>query len=161
MSGKPVVTRCEYCGAKTGGVEACVARINELLAQAQQDARYAGVYRLAFDTFCMQHPERYGVSAKSYAAHLMGLCHGLEHADRPNSYWAIPAWLNEPRDLEKPQLLPRRGDLTIASLHGAQSPEEYAARVRGWAQSVWRAYDSQQALARTWLHRALGARTSQ
>ena len=90
--------RCESCGGETGGIDGCVMRVNELLVQAQQDARYAGVYRLAF-AFCMQHPERYCVSAKWYAAHLMGLCHGIEHAARPQTYWAIPAWLNRPHNM--------------------------------------------------------------
>src|SRR4029453_1073717 len=99
------MTTCECCGAALGGLDACVAAMQQMLVQAQQDARYAGVYRLAFDAFCMQHPERHGVSAKAYAAHLMGLCHGIEHADRPNQYWSIPKWLNRPRHLEKPPLL--------------------------------------------------------
>lgn len=144
------------CGAALGGVEGCVARTHDLLVQAQQDARYAGVYRLAFDAFCMQHPERYGVSAKSYAAHLMGLCHGIEHADRPNTYWAIPAWLNRPRDIPKPPLLKNRGTVTIADLDDAASPEEHASRVRAWAQNVWQAYASQHATARAWLQQAVG-----
>jgi hypothetical protein len=103
----------------------------------------------------MQHPERYGVSAKSYAAHLMGLCHGIEHRDRPTSYWSIPAWLNRPRDLQKPPLVGDRGALTIAHLAGVASPEEHAARVREWAECVWEAYASQHAFARGWLAQAL------
>ena len=151
------MTTCEACGAALGGTAACVAAMQEMLVKAQQDARYAGVYRLAFDAFCMQHPEKYGVSAKSYAAHLMGLCHGVEYAGRPNTYWSIPAWLNGPRgDLQKPPLLERRGDMTIADLSGASSPGEYAERVRAWAASVWQAYAPQQRMAREWLREALG-----
>ncbi len=99
---------CHECGAALGGVDGCVAAINELLVRAQADAQYAGLYRLAFDCFCMQHPERQCVSAKSYAAHLMGLCHGLERHAVPLTYWAIPKWLNTPRALVKPPVLPDR-----------------------------------------------------
>lgn len=147
---------CPLCGAVLGGTEGCVTRSQQLLVQAQQDARYAGVYRLAFDAFCMQHPERYGVSVKSYAAHLMGLCHGIEHADRPNTYWAIPAWLNHPRDILKPSLVANRGAITIADVPGDALPDEHASRVRAWATSVWLAYAPQHALAREWLKQALG-----
>jgi uncharacterized protein DUF5946 len=150
------MTPCDACGAALGGTEACVAAIQRMLVQAQQDARFAGVYRLAFDAFCLQHPERHGVSAKSYAAHLMGLCHGIEHANRPHQYWSIPAWLNRPRNLVKPPLLQHRGDVTIADVVGSASPEEHAERVRAWANSVWQAYASQQHLARAWLGQALG-----
>ena len=151
-----MMAKCELCGGAAGGVEACISRANELLAQAQQDVRYAGVYRLAFDAFCMQHPERYGVSAKSYAAHLMGLCHGIEHSGRPGSYWAIPAWLNHPRDLVKPPLINNRGTLTIADVPSGLPPDEHTARVRAWAASVWQAYAAQQQTARGWLNQAMG-----
>jgi len=116
------------------------------------------VYRLAFDAYCMQHPEIHGVSPKSYAAHLMGLCHGIEHTDRPQTYWAIPQWLNTPRPLQKPDVPGRRGKMTVADVCGASSPDEHGKRVRAWAESVWRAYASQQQLAREWLRQALAPR---
>jgi hypothetical protein len=149
-------TPCPLCGAPVGGLDACVDHVNQLLAQAYAEANYAGVYRLAFDAFCMQHPERYCVSAKSYAAHLMGLCHGNEHADEVQSYWAIATWLNTPRDLIKPELLTKRGTMTIADMRGAASPREHAQRVRAWAADVWIAYASQHASARAWLRQATG-----
>jgi Family of unknown function (DUF5946) len=125
------------------------------MAQAQADVRYAGVYRLAFDAYCLQHPDTHCVSAKSFAAHLMGLCHGLEHTNRPQSYWAIPQWLNTPRPVHKPDLPSARGALTLADVRGAPTPEEHGRRVRAWAESVWRAYQSQHHLAREWLKAAL------
>jgi hypothetical protein len=152
------MTKCDLCGAALGGTEGCVARSHDLLLQAQQDARYARVYRLGFDAFCMQHPERYGASAKSYAAHLLGLCHGIEHADRPHTYWAIPAWLNRPRDIPKPPLLNDRGSITIADVVAGLSPDDHASRVRAWAEAVWQAYAPQHALARGWLRQALGGK---
>ena len=44
---------------------------------------------LAFDAYCMQHPETYCRSAKSYAAHLTRLCCGLEFGGDPRVYRAI------------------------------------------------------------------------
>jgi hypothetical protein len=148
--------QCPACGAVvSGGVDGCRALIHDLMAQAQTDARYARVYRLGFDAYCLQHPDLHCVSPKSFAAHLMGLCHGLEHADRPQTYWAIPQWLNSPRRLQKPALPSDRGEVTVADVAGASSPEEHARRVRAWADSVWRAYQSQHHLAREWLRAAL------
>ena len=135
--------------------------MNDLMARAFADVRYATVYNLAFDAYCMQHPGRYCVSAKSYAAHLMGLCHGLEHASDRESYWAIPFWLDGPApvELHKPTLITApRGALTVTHVHGPLEPREYAERVRDWARSVWEAHASQHALARGWLQQALAAR---
>lgn len=159
VSKRQDVDKCNFCGAAVaGGADGCRALMHDLMAQAQADARYAGVYRLAFDAYCMQHPEIHGVSAKSYAAHLMGLCHGIEHAGRPQTYWAIPQWLNTPRPLLKPDLLRARGRMTVADVRGASSPEEHGRRVRAWAEHVWRAYASQQHIARKWLTQALAPR---
>jgi hypothetical protein len=130
--------------------------LDNLMARAQSDARYGRAYRLAFDAYCMQHPDEFCVSPKSYAAHLMGLCHGLERAEWPQSYWQIPRWLNGSRNLQKPVVLSARGVMTIADVAGAVTPEEHARQVRAWAECVWRAYESQHALARGWLQKALG-----
>jgi Family of unknown function (DUF5946) len=152
-----IADRCEACGAAVAnGSSGCQQLINELMAQAQLDMRFGGVYRLAFDAYCMQHPEKYCVSAKSYAAHLMGLCHGVEHEGDPATYWRIPRWLNGPARLDKPPLLRSRGTTTIADVHGAATPEDHARRVRAWAEAVWAAYAPQHALARDWLRQAMG-----
>jgi len=150
---------CPDCGAQvTGGRDGCHALIDEMMAQAHADVRYAAAYRLAFDAYCLQHPDKYCVSKKSYVAHLIGLCHGLEHHGNPATYWAIPQWLNKPRTLDRPSPPPTRGNMTVADAHGASSPEEHARRVRRWAESVWRAYQPQHELARRWLQQALKAR---
>jgi hypothetical protein len=52
-------------------------------ARAYTDPAYATLRDLAFDAYYMQHVERYGRSAKSYAAHLARLCCGLEHHGDP------------------------------------------------------------------------------
>ena len=134
--------------------------MNDLMARAFEDIRYATVYNLAFDAYCMQHPGKYCVSAKSYAAHLMGLCHGLEHASDPESYWAIPFWLDGPApvEIQKPSVVTARGALTVMYVHGPMEPAVYAARVREWARCVWEAHAVQHRLARGWLHQALATR---
>jgi hypothetical protein len=50
-----------------------------LLARDFTDAAYFRVHRMIVDTYCLQHPDRYCVSAKSLAAHLTGLCWLIEH----------------------------------------------------------------------------------
>lgn len=67
-----------------GGWEACQALFDELALLAYSDPGYAAVHSLAFDAYCMQHPQRYCVSTKSYAAHLARLCCGLEYEGDPD-----------------------------------------------------------------------------
>jgi hypothetical protein len=131
-----------------------------LAAQAASDVRYGRVYRLAFDTYCMQHPEIYCRSAKSYAAHLTALACGVEHAGDPALYAAIQQWLNGRVELTRPETLAARGTHTIADLQGAPDADEHVRRVRAWAREVWEAYATQHTLARRWIEtaRSAGAR---
>jgi hypothetical protein len=62
-----------------GGTAACQAIFDELLARDFSDIAYFQVHRMMVDTYCLQHPDRYCVSAKSLAAHLTGLCRLIEH----------------------------------------------------------------------------------
>lgn len=133
---------------------ACQALWDEIAARAYSDPRYAAAHDLAFDAYCMQHPVKYCVSAKSYAAHLTRLCCGIEYDRSPRVYAAIRRWLDGSPRIEKPVVLRDRGDVTVADIHPGASPEEHGARVRAWAQSVWRAYASQQGLAREWIRTA-------
>jgi hypothetical protein len=127
-------------------------------AEAYSDLRYAGIRDLAFDAYCMQHPETYCRSAKSYAAHLTRLCCGLEHSGNPAVYAAIQRWLDGAVSIEKPELLLHRGQITIADVRAARSVEEHKKLVRAWAESVWEAYAAQQEIARSWIKAALNAR---
>ena len=63
------------------------------------------VHNQVVDTYAMQHPEEYGRSAKSYAAHLLGLCCAVEHAGDQKLYWSIARWLDGARAIDKPELL--------------------------------------------------------
>jgi hypothetical protein len=142
---------CPSCGARLGGRTGCQAFHDELTAQAWTSPGRAAVHNLAVDTYAMQHPDDYCRSPKSYAAHLIGLCCGLEHPDDQALYWAIPRWLNGPAALERPPIVPNRGDMTIADVRAPRGEEEYPERIRSWAREVWAAYAVQQALARRWL----------
>jgi hypothetical protein len=144
--------RCPDCGARVpGGRAGCQSRWDDMAALAYSDLRYAPARDLAFDTYCMQHVDKYGRSAKSYAAHLCRLCCGLEFAGNPAVYAAIQRWLNGPRGLERPEVLPFRGRLTIADVQASGDPEGHVALVRNWAGSVWEAYAPQQNMARAWI----------
>ncbi len=149
-------SRCPECGAVVaGGRDGCQALLAGLSAQVYADQRFAAVYNLAFDTYCMQHVETYCRSAKSYAAHLTRLCCGLEFEGAPEVYAAIQSWLNGASPVAKPSVLPSRGRLTIASVIGAQSIAEHKHLVRAWAEDVWGAYAVQHSLARGWVQAAL------
>jgi hypothetical protein len=143
-----------------GGRAGCQALMDELTARAYGDLRYAAVQTLAFDTYCMQHAQRYCVSAKSYAAHLTRLCCGLEYGGDLQVYAAIQKWLNGPARTEKPRVLGDFGPMTVADVRAADSRaagdvEAYKRLVRQWAESVWSAYASQHELAHQWIQAAL------
>ena len=152
---------CPDCGAPVaGGREGCQALFDELSARAYGDLRYAAVQPLAFDTYCMQHVQRYCRSAKSYAAHLTRLCCGLEYGGDPEVYAAIQKWLNGPSALQKPPVLSHLGDMTVMGVRAAGDVDEYKQCVREWAMNVWGAYASQHEIARTWIKAALSARAA-
>lgn len=146
---------CPDCGASVKNArEGCQALYDELWLQSSENPIRASVQTLAFDTYCMQHLERYCVSGKSYAAHLTRLCCGIEHGGKPQIYAAIQRWLNTAKP-QKPSVLSFLGDLTVADMLQAKSDADYVQLVRAWAEDVWKAYESQQELARAWLQEAL------
>ncbi len=148
--------RCTECGAAIpGGRAGCQTRYDGLSARARTDLAYAPTLRLAFDTYCMQHPETYCRSAKSYAAHLTGLCCGMDFAGEQRVYSAIQRWLNGPKALTKPPLLAARGALTVVDVARVPTAAAYAQMVWQWATSAWASYHTQHALAHAWIAEAL------
>jgi Family of unknown function (DUF5946) len=99
--------------------------------------------------------ERYGHSAKSYAAHLPRLCCGLEHDGDPQEYGAVQRWLNGTVAIERLVAPSRRGQMTVADLRAARSAQEHSRLVREWAANVWRAYSTQHNVARQWIRAVL------
>jgi Family of unknown function (DUF5946) len=79
---------------------------------------------LALDAYCMQHPDTYCRSAKSYAAHLTRLCCGIEYGGDLQVYRAIQRWLNGAVPLEKSEVLSARGQMTVSDLQAVASPPE-------------------------------------
>lgn len=128
---------------------------DELTIQAYNYPHYATVQALAFDTYCMQHPETYCRSAKSYAAHLMRLCCGVEHDGNPAMYAAIRHWLDGAMIIQKPTVLTSFGSIIIVDVRAACNSTEHQQRVRVWATHVWDAYATQHELAHNWLQLAL------
>jgi uncharacterized protein (DUF2384 family) len=114
--------------------------------------------RLFVDTFGMQHPQRSCKSAKSYAAHLTGLCIGVEFNGAQSVYAAVQKWLSRSADaigFARPADVVIRGTLTVRHVHDAQTQAEQGARVHEWAREVWDAYSSQHELARGWICKAM------
>jgi hypothetical protein len=86
------------------------------------------------------------------AAHLTGVCVGVEHPDRAADLnAAIQRWLSRRPVLRKPNLPPSRGRVTIASIRAATDAAEHRAAVDRWAAETWAAYRHLQPLARGWV----------
>ena len=148
---------CPSCGARvTGGAAGCQALFEDLTARAFAAIRYFSVHRLVVDAYALQHPGRYCRSAKSLAAHLAGLCCGIEHGGDPNVHKAIQSWLNGPSSLEKPERLGGPGAITVAHVLQASTVEAHREFVQAWAASVWEAWSEHHDLARRWVRMALG-----
>jgi len=154
--------RCSGCGvAVADGTVGCQRLFDSLIARDFSDALFFSVHRLAVDTYSLQHPDRYCASAKSLAAHLVGICWILEHKGNPAiGSDAIRRWLDGPKNLPRPEPPTDRGALTIAHVLPSDTPAQYATAVRGWAESTWSAYAPLHALARSWLHEALTLQTT-
>jgi hypothetical protein len=118
------------------------------------DSELASDWRLIVDCYSLQH-DRYILSARSLAAHLTGVCIALEHRGDEVLLRAVQGWLGRIRDLAKPAVPERRGDMTIDAVIAA-APEERGAVVRAWATSAWAAWEEHHALARSWIAAARG-----
>lgn len=149
-----MLERCPDCHAViAGGREACQQLYDTFAFQVLEDVRIASVSSLAFDAYCMQHVETYGISAKSYAAHLTRLCAALEYPDPTGLYAILQRWYHG--GLTKPPVLAERGSITLVDVMAQLTPEHKRDKVREWAENVWMAYASQHAIARAWVEEAL------
>ncbi|MDQ3870181.1 MAG: DUF5946 family protein [Chloroflexota bacterium] len=160
MQGQAGRSQCAGCGAWIrDGTAGCQAIFEEIGARAWADLRYARRQRMVVDTYCLQHPERYCVSAKSLAAHLTGLAWAFEYGEHPSVARAVLRFLDGNPSLQKPDLPASRGAMTIADV-AASGPDGFAAAVEGWAHCTWDAYAALQPLARQWIEEALAGRRS-
>ena len=152
-------TRCPECHrAIAGGLAACQADFEALQGRELAEPSSYASHRLMVDAYSLQHPERYCLSARSYAAHLTGLLAAMEYASRPEVLRALQHWLSSRPALEKPALPASRGERTIASVLGAPDRLALARAIRAWGESVWAAYAPWHALAREWAAAAFASR---
>jgi len=143
---------CQDCGLHSAPNEPSCAELRDLLLARdfEQPASYWRYHRLAIDAYCVQHAA-YVESAKSFAAHLCGLCIAMEMGNNEAAMRALQQWLSMNPDLDKPALPKARGDLTIKHVYGITDPIAYGAAVREWARSAWDAYRDFHSTAREWL----------
>ena len=147
---------CDECGRPAaGGRTGCRATFDEYVARDFSNALYFRTHRMFVDTYALQHPDEFCRSAKSLAAHVVGLCAILEQGASPAvGADALRRWLDAGRRLDKPNLPPRRGEMTIGDLPAEADPAAWAESVRRWAESTWAAYAEIHPLAREWLAQA-------
>ena len=144
---------CDECGWRGArNREECRKRFEEYLARDFSDPLFFRAHRMFVDTYCLQHPDQYCVSAKSLAAHLVGLCWVLEGGARtavgPDR---LRAWLSGNRQLDKPDLPDVKGSLTLGDLPAGGDAAAWAEAVRRWGESTWAAYAPLHDLARRWM----------
>jgi uncharacterized protein DUF5946 len=152
--------RCEFCGAMViGGYDGCRSLFNEVTAQSLSSAAYFAVHRAAVDCYSLQHPEHFCVSAKSYAAHLSGLCVAIEYNRSVEVNAAIQKWLSGSIDLQKPKVLTQRGELTVLHIQNISDPKERARRIEEWCHNIWAAYAELHDVARSYVQAALAVRS--
>src|SRR4051812_6978311 len=150
---------CPMCGGMVPeGFGSCRAVFQDVCAREYSELAFGAVHLLTVDAFCLQHCEECG--PRSNAFHLMRLCSLLERGGNPGIGERPPREIGkalEERYREFPELppppAPARGGHTVAGVHGAQDPDEHAARVRRWANSVWQAWQPHHAWARETLRR--------
>ena len=150
---------CEDCGwAAAGGRGGCRARFDVFIARDFSDALYFRTHRIFVDTYALQHPDEFCRSAKSFAAHLVGLGWILEEgASTAVGAGRLHRWLSGRTDLVKPAALPLTyGAMTIGDLPPDADPNTWAQAVRRWAESNWAAWSDLHPLARHWRSLASG-----
>lgn len=145
---------CPSCGAPgVGGVEGCHRLFEDLMDREFSRPELFRVHRLTVDCYSMQHPEKYMVSAKSWAAHVTGMCWSLEGDDGFGVSVALSRWLDGDPSLPRFSSPPpgRRGKLTVKHVHSAPDSAAYVVLVREWAGSVWDAWADRHEQAREWV----------
>ena len=144
---------CASCGVLVdAGTEGCQRLFESIGPREYEDMRFGRYHRIVVDVYAIQHPDRYGRSAKSFAAHLTGLCAWLEDESRAQTINAsVQRWLSGPSPIEKPPLPPDYAALTIRELVDEDDPLRYGDALHRWARSTWDAYAPLHAIARAWI----------
>jgi hypothetical protein len=152
-----VTDACPSCGlALAGGIDACQRLFESIGLREYEDMRFARYHRIVVDVYAMQHPDRYGRSAKSFAAHLTGLCAWLDdERAAPSVNASVQRWLSGPSPVVKPPLPPSYGAPMIREVVDAEDPAVYGDALRRWARSTWDAYAPLHVTARSWIATAV------
>jgi len=148
---------CQGCGLQVaGGTAGCQAIFDEFRAREMSELAptYAST-RLTVDVYCLQHPDRYCVSAKSLAAHLTGVGWAVERGGGEWGLRQLQRWLDTGPKLEKPALPAGHGALTIADVTGAADTDAYIGALDRWARSTWMAYSELHDIAGRWIEAAV------
>ena len=141
---------CPECGADGAGTsEACELRFQALGLERFDDSELASDWRLIVDCYSVQHDE-YILSGRSLAAHLTGVCIALEHGGDPSLLRAAQQWLSRTREIPRPAVPARRGEITINDVITTPPEERHEVVVR-WAASAWQAWSEHHSLARGWI----------
>ena len=131
----------------------CWAVYGEVLAREYGERAYYAMHKFTVDAFAVQHPGQPSAqSIQSVGVHLVRLCLMLEHgidAERATAAIQIAAankgvlrWLDPPES---------RGEVTVADVHRAASPDEHATQVRAWAGAAWAAWAVHHETVRGWI----------
>jgi hypothetical protein len=173
-------TTCSGCGlAVPGGTPACRAIFDAYIAREWNNPISYRYHRMFVDAYCLQHPDQFCASAKSFAAHLTGLSAAFEHKSHPSVLNAVNRWLRGNPNLTKHELPAFRGALTIAVVQAEvqaqveakvqlqvqaaapqpeQNPFPIAQAIDRWARSTWEAYSSLHRQARLWINQSFPAK---
>lgn len=145
------------CSCGLSSLEQCTVMWHEVILKEEEFYGQAKGNKLRVDTYCMQHPDPYMISAKSFAAHFLGLCITLVHNNDPFLLKSIREWNFGTGLIEKPELPEFVGELTISHIVNAQHRVSYERLLHEWAEKTWQAYASYHDLAEKWLRMAVGA----
>jgi len=147
--------KCSGCGLLVaGGKIGCRAIFDDLCAREWNNPTSYRYHRMFVDTYCLQHTDEFCASAKSFAAHLTGLCAAFEQKSHPAVFKAVNHWLSGNPPLAKPELPALRGALTIAEVQAETEPFPIAQAVDRWARATWQAYAALQPWSRRWIEQS-------
>jgi hypothetical protein len=156
------VDPCPGCGFP-GGRQACQDLFNDVSLRVRALAWTGSMatWRLMHDAYDIQHEEDFCGRYRGLAAHLGGVCVGLEYSGSERVYRALQQYLERDPWKDAPYPPPpgipkHRGAITVASLRDLQEPRLLIDGVDRWARSAWMAYAALQPLARQWVKEATG-----
>lgn len=150
-------TACGSCGGlAAAGFADCRAMWDHLLAESFSNFAYARFHRPIVDAYSLQHPDEYCRSAKSYVAHLTGMCVAVEHGGSPRLNAAVQRWLSTNPRIEKPPVPDSRGVVTAGSVLALQQPAQIAEALGIWFAAVWNAYEPLHPVTHEWIRRHAG-----